>query len=69
MYSSKTGDRDKDYWQYVSSKSSTKFGLIYDKGCRMDHDEPSWYFSFMGARKDFDEWKFARNNQEFTFRA
>jgi hypothetical protein len=36
----------------------------YDEGCRIRHGEPSWYFSFMGSRKDYDEWKFAREEEE-----
>jgi len=67
MYSSKTGDKDKDYWKYLSAKQHGFMrGLSgrYDKGCRFAHDEPSWYFSFMGSRKDYDEWKFARYGEK-----
>lgn len=41
------------------------FGSRYDKGCRFAHGEPSWYFSFMGSRKDFDEWKFAKDEEKY----
>jgi hypothetical protein len=41
------------------------FSGRYDKGCRFAHGEPSWYFSFMGSRKDFDEWKFAKVEENY----
>ena len=62
MNSSKTGDKNKDYWKYLASKKRSMSGH-YDDGCRVRHDEPSWYFSFMGSRKDHDEWKFARDEE------
>jgi hypothetical protein len=66
MYSAKTGDKDKDYWQYLSSKKVSMLGLSsrYDEGCRFKHGEPTWYFSLMGSRKDYDEWKFAREEEK-----
>lgn len=63
MNSSKTGDKDKDYWKYLSSKKTSSISGRYDEGCRVRHGEPSWYFSFMGSRKDYDEWKFARDEE------
>jgi hypothetical protein len=42
-----------------------EFSGRYDKGCRFAHGEPSWYFSFMGSRKDFDEWKFAKEEDKY----
>jgi len=67
MNSAKTGDKDRDYWKYLSSNQKKKFDRGYsgrwDQGCRIRHGEPSWYFSFMGSRKVFDEWKFARDEQ------
>lgn len=64
MNSAKTGDKDKDYWKYLSATQKMKFARGFsgrwDEGCRVRHDEPTWYFSFMGSRKTFDEWRFAR---------
>lgn len=66
MYSPKTGDKDQDYWQFLSSKKISMHGLTTrcDDGCRVKHVEPSWYFSFMGSRKDYDEWKFAKYDEK-----
>jgi hypothetical protein len=67
MNFAKTGDKDQDYWKYLSSTQGRKFSRGYsgqwDKGCRIRHEEPSWYFSFMGSRKIFDEWRFTRDQE------
>ena len=65
MYTPKTGDKDQDYWQFLSSKHISMHGSSgrYDEGCRFRHGEPTWYFSLMGSRKDYDEWKFARDEE------
>lgn len=67
MNSAKTGDEDRDYWKDLSSNMKKKFTRGYsgrwDQGCRVRHEEPSWYFSFVGSWKVFDEWKFARDEQ------
>ncbi|KAK2799347.1 hypothetical protein FQN50_008506 [Emmonsiellopsis sp. PD_5] len=36
------GDEDDDYWSHSSHRDS------YDSQCRIKHDQPTWYFSFMG---------------------
>ncbi|KAF2233705.1 hypothetical protein EV356DRAFT_193808 [Viridothelium virens] len=41
----KNGDRHSDYWMHNRLQS-------WDKGCRVRHGEPSWYFSFMGRKDD-----------------
>lgn len=41
----KTGDVDKDYWEYDGLK-------IWDKGCRIKYKNTLWYFSFMGRSED-----------------
>ena len=51
----KLGDVDKDYWQHnnLSEKEIIK-------GCRFEHKQPTWYFSFMGRKEDrerFDKHK------------
>jgi len=47
------------YW------SKTEKGINWDKGCRIRHGQPTWYFSFCGDRKKMTEWvegKRAANN-------
>lgn len=39
----KTGDIDEDYWRHDDKRQ-------WDAGCRINHDQPTWYFSFMGRR-------------------
>ncbi|KAI9710570.1 MAG: hypothetical protein M1820_002706 [Bogoriella megaspora] len=41
----KTGDTDDDYWQHNKLKQ-------WDKTCRVNHGQPTWYFSYMGRRED-----------------
>ncbi|GLA02321.1 hypothetical protein AnigIFM60653_001724 [Aspergillus niger] len=38
------GDRDDDYWMHNELRN-------WDRGCRIKHGEPTWYFSFMGRRE------------------
>ncbi|GKZ26919.1 hypothetical protein AbraIFM66951_005147 [Aspergillus brasiliensis] len=38
------GDRDDDYWMHNEM-------LQWDAHCRVEHGEPTWYFSFMGRRE------------------
>lgn len=35
-------DSDEEYWAH------TDRDIPWDRGCRVGHDEPTWYFSFMG---------------------
>ncbi|KAK5137621.1 hypothetical protein LTR08_007916 [Meristemomyces frigidus] len=46
----KFGDANEDYWQH------SKQGVPWDAGCRIRHQQPSWYFSFMGRRYKMVEW-------------
>jgi len=39
----KTHDEDSDYWYHRTIE-------VWDRGCRIRHGEPTWYFSFMGRR-------------------
>ncbi|RAK97295.1 uncharacterized protein BO80DRAFT_364335 [Aspergillus ibericus CBS 121593] len=39
------GNKDDDYWHYHE-----KFKR-FDAKCRVDHGQPTWYFSFMGRRE------------------
>lgn len=43
----KTIDHDSDYWRHNNFDEAT-----WDRGCRVSHGEPNWYFSFMGRRDD-----------------
>ena len=45
----KTKDEDHDYWQHNSLIPGE-----WDSGCRIDHGQPSWYFSFMGRKENRD---------------
>ncbi|PYI02623.1 hypothetical protein BO78DRAFT_453536 [Aspergillus sclerotiicarbonarius CBS 121057] len=39
------GSKDDDYWHYY------ELFQRYDARCRVNHGEPTWYFSFMGRRE------------------
>ncbi|TVY87715.1 hypothetical protein LAWI1_G006799 [Lachnellula willkommii] len=41
----KTGDVDNDYWAHDRMQQ-------WDFNCRIDHGQPSWYFSFVGRKTD-----------------
>lgn len=47
-YASRFGSDEMDhdaYWNHNTYKT-------WGKGCRVKHDEPTWYFSFMGRRQN-----------------
>ncbi|KAK5124014.1 hypothetical protein LTR85_002211 [Meristemomyces frigidus] len=46
----KLNDADEDYWKH------SKLGVHWDQGCRIRHQQPSWYFSFLGRRQKMVEW-------------
>lgn len=46
----KLGDADEDYWCHAS------LGVHWDHGCRVKHQQPTWYFSFMGRKQKMVEW-------------
>ncbi|KAH7035909.1 uncharacterized protein B0I36DRAFT_382523 [Microdochium trichocladiopsis] len=46
---SKLRDNDDDYWHHASMGP-------WDLECRVDHGEPTWYFSFMGRREHMTAW-------------
>lgn len=50
MKKSKFGDFDADYWRHASTST-------WDARCRIDHGQPTWYFSFMGRREKMVEWQ------------
>lgn len=60
MNLTKTGDVNGDYWEHGYCRN-------YSTGCRIDHGEPTWYFSFMGRRQDMkkhqNELKQRRENE------
>ena len=45
----KTGDEDSDYWQHNELREGE-----WDSGCRVNHGQPTWYFSFMGRKERRD---------------
>lgn len=52
----KTDDYDSDYWLHNSLNERQ-----WDRGCRVKHGEPTWYFSFMGRKEDREQF-FKANN-------
>ena len=46
----KLGDADEDYWKH------TNLCVHWDAGCRIRHQQPTWYFSFLGRRQKMVEW-------------
>ncbi|KAK6607092.1 hypothetical protein H4I96_02496 [Botrytis cinerea] len=46
-------DVDAAYWQHDTLKQ-------YSKGCRVQHDQPTWYWSFMGRRTQMQAQQVAR---------
>ena len=56
MKGSSAAEEDWDYWNYDKPH-------LRHHACRIKHGQPSWYFSFMGSRKVFDEWRFARDEE------
>jgi hypothetical protein len=51
MNASKLSSEDEDYWKH------TKLDVPWDAGCRISHDQPTWYFSFMGRKAKMMEWR------------
>ena len=47
----KLSSEDEDYWKH------TKLDIPWDAGCRISHDQPTWYFSFMGRKAKMMEWR------------
>lgn len=43
----KTANYDSDYWHHNDLEEGE-----WDSGCRVNHGEPTWYFSFMGRKED-----------------
>jgi len=54
MTKSKFGDHDADYWHHADRH------VAWDSECRVNHDQPSWYFSFMGRRGKMVQWTKAK---------
>lgn len=50
MEKSKFDNRDTDYWKHADRH------IDWDRGCRVKHDQPTWYFSFMGRKEKQIEW-------------
>ena len=47
-----TGNADTDYWKHNSLKVSD-----FARSCRTKHQQPTWYFSFMGRRDAMDRFQ------------
>ncbi|KUJ21786.1 uncharacterized protein LY89DRAFT_637739 [Mollisia scopiformis] len=56
MTMTKTGDIDSDYWDHDRMHE-------WDAGCRIQHSQPTWYFSYMGRKTDM------KNHQKAMKRA
>ena len=54
----KLGDRDNDYWSHVDMDAED-----WDRGCRINHGEPTWYFSFMGRKEDMGQFMKAQGGR------
>ncbi|RYO87857.1 hypothetical protein DL766_005949 [Monosporascus sp. MC13-8B] len=50
MHKYKTGDKDCDYWNHART-------MDFSKGCRFHHDEPTWYYSYMGRDDEMKKFK------------
>jgi len=46
----KLRDSDEDYWAHARPQ------YAWDSECRVDHGQPTWYFSFMGRREKMIQW-------------
>lgn len=57
----KTWNHDTDYWNHDRLKKHE-----WDKGCRVKHGEPTWWFSFLGRKEDRDQ--FCKDN-DITLKA
>lgn len=53
----KFGDFDEDYWRHAER------GVKWDYNCRISHDQPTWYFSFMGRPEKRIEWSNKQKRQ------
>jgi len=45
---------DEDYWLHDEHRS-------WDRGCRISHGQPTWYFSFMGRRAEMKAHQIKKN--------
>ncbi|KAK5164092.1 uncharacterized protein LTR77_010183 [Saxophila tyrrhenica] len=43
-------DEDSDYWKH------SRQNVAWDEDCRLSHDQPTWYFSFMGRKEKQIQW-------------
>ncbi|RFU31643.1 hypothetical protein B7463_g4689, partial [Scytalidium lignicola] len=54
----KTDDIDKDYWQHVwpfdDSDDERRTERKWDGKCRIKHDQPTWYFSWVARKQTHD---------------
>ena len=47
MKKTKFGSVDEDYWEHDREK-------VWSCGCAIKHEQPTWYFSFMGRKTDME---------------
>lgn len=57
---SKLADEHEDYWAHENLREQD-----YVKGCRVEHRQPTWYYSFMGRKEDKDRFMQKRNPRRF----
>ncbi|TVY32541.1 hypothetical protein LOCC1_G008768 [Lachnellula occidentalis] len=57
----KTGDVDNDYWAHDRMKH-------WGKSCRINHGQPSWYFSFVGRKTDMKNHQLKKKQARDLFR-
>jgi hypothetical protein len=53
----KFGDDDKDYWRH------DELDVEWDAGCRIRHEQATWWFSFMGRKEKQINWGKQRQGQ------
>lgn len=47
---------EEEFWRHA------KPSVHWDDGCRTNHQQPSWYFSFLGPRHKMAEWVDSKRN-------
>lgn len=55
---SKTGDMNKDYWVHNELQQHERV-----LGCRFNHSQATWYFSFMGRKEERDHFQKMKRSQ------
>lgn len=56
-----TADADMDYWEHDNLEESDFMGH-----CRVNHHQPTWYFSFMGRREVRDRFLRSKRARDYS---